>query len=330
GLTAIYLLTGKHPQELEADPRTGEIVWHQHALSISPTLAGVLNRAIAYHPRDRFPTAREMLSALQFGSASVPPTVAYQQPLVATVPPPAPSQDTVAVSTGSTSQPPEPASKPKGIFLGSLIVGGLIGASIIIGFALNRSPQLVQPVTQPNNSLQEPATNQNEVPNVTPTVNSPIARITEPAPNPIEPEEVTRPINPPPSPTVPPQPSPSPSPPVIQPEVLRPSPAESVENYYININQGQYENAWNQLAPSLQSNKRLHPDGYLSYIEWWGGKVESVNVEQVNVLEATTETATVSAKFQYLMKNGRRVPGSVNFFLLWDGENSKWVVSQVK
>jgi serine/threonine protein kinase, bacterial len=334
GLTAIYLLTGKQPQELESDSQTGEIVWRQYARQINPILAGVLDQAIAYHPRDRFPTAKEMLSALQFASSSVPPTIPYQQPLVATAPatapPPVPSQYTVAVSPGSTGLPPEPVSKPKGIFLGSLIVGGLIGASILIGFAMNRPPQSVQPVTQPSNSFKEPATNQSEVPNVTPPVNSPIARITEPSPNPIEPEEVTQPVNPSPPKTVPPQPPVYQPPAVIQPETLRPSPAESVENYYININQGHYETAWNQLAPSLQSNQRLHPDGYLSYIDWWGGKVESVNVEQVSLLEASEETATVNAKFQYLMKNGRRVPGSVNFFLLWDAENSRWVVSQVK
>ena len=67
GLTAIYLLTGKQPQELETDPRTGEIIWHRHALSVSPTLAAVIDRAIAYHPRERYATAREMLEALQFG-----------------------------------------------------------------------------------------------------------------------------------------------------------------------------------------------------------------------------------------------------------------------
>ncbi|MEA5582044.1 protein kinase [Nodularia harveyana UHCC-0300] len=322
GLTAIYLLTGKQPQELESDSQTGEIVWRQYASQINPTLAAVIDRAIAYHPRDRFPTAKEMLNALQLASSSIPPTVPYQHPIASTIPPSASSQSTVAVSPGSTSQPPQPANGQKGIFLGSLIVGGLIGGSIIIGFALNKPPQ---PVTQSTDSFQESAINRNEVPNVTPPVNSPIARITEPSPNPIEQEEVTQPLNPPPSLTVTPSPSP-----VIQPVIDRPSPAASVQNYYANINQGEYETAWNQLAPNLQSNQRLHPDGYLSYIDWWGEKVARVNVEQVSLLQASTDTATVNARFQYLMKNGKQVPGSVTFYLLWDGENRRWVVSQVK
>ncbi|MCG6133512.1 MAG: protein kinase [Nostoc sp. LLA-1] len=323
GLTAIYLLTGKQPQELEADARTGEVVWHQHALSISPTLAGVLDRAIAYHPRDRFATAREILEALQLGSVSIPPTVAYQHPQVvtATSPAPAPCLNTVAVSPGSASQPPTPnqASGQKGIFLGSLIVGGLIGASIIIGFALNKPPQPLQAV----DSRNEPS-------NVIPSANSPIAQTPEPSPNDIQPQEVIQPINSPPPAIIPNQTPSSGPPPAKTPEVNRPSPAQAVQNYYLNINQGQYQTAWNQLAPNLQSNTRLHPDGYLSYIDWWEGKVESVNVEQVNLVQASTETATVNAKFQYLMKNGKQVPGSVNFSLLWDAENSRWVVSAVK
>jgi serine/threonine-protein kinase len=47
GLTAIYLLTNKQPQQLETDSRSGEIVWRSLALNVSPTLAGVIDRAIA-------------------------------------------------------------------------------------------------------------------------------------------------------------------------------------------------------------------------------------------------------------------------------------------
>lgn len=94
GLTAIYLLTGLQPQELETDQRTGEIIWHRHALSVSPTLAAVIDRAIAYHPRERYATAREMLEALQ-GQATIPPTVPYAQPPVAKTLQVAPPQYTI-------------------------------------------------------------------------------------------------------------------------------------------------------------------------------------------------------------------------------------------
>jgi len=65
GLTAIFLLTGKAPHELETDPRNGEIIWQEHAQNLDPELAEVVNKAIRFHPRDRFSTAQEMFNALQ-------------------------------------------------------------------------------------------------------------------------------------------------------------------------------------------------------------------------------------------------------------------------
>ena len=65
GLTAIFLLTGKSPHELETDPRNGEIIWQEHAFNLDPELAAVIDRAIRFHPRDRFASAREMFEALK-------------------------------------------------------------------------------------------------------------------------------------------------------------------------------------------------------------------------------------------------------------------------
>ena len=78
GLTAIFLLTGKTPQYLETDSRTGEILWRQEAENVNPNLAMVIDRAIRFHPRDRFATAREMLAALAEISPdlSTQPTIA--------------------------------------------------------------------------------------------------------------------------------------------------------------------------------------------------------------------------------------------------------------
>lgn len=63
-VTAIYMLTGKQPQALPTNPRTGELDWRSEAPHLSPALAEILDRAIQYHPRDRFATAQEMLDAL--------------------------------------------------------------------------------------------------------------------------------------------------------------------------------------------------------------------------------------------------------------------------
>jgi len=64
GLTMIYLLTGKIPQELPTDPRTGDILWQQYAPNVNPTLVAVLNKAIQPHINGRYITAKEMLAAL--------------------------------------------------------------------------------------------------------------------------------------------------------------------------------------------------------------------------------------------------------------------------
>lgn len=64
-LTAIYLLTGKSPQNLQTDSRNGEILWREAAPDIHSNLATVLDKAIRFHPKDRFSTAKEMLEALQ-------------------------------------------------------------------------------------------------------------------------------------------------------------------------------------------------------------------------------------------------------------------------
>ena len=67
GLTMIFLLTGKAPHELETDPRNGEIIWLEHAPHLDPHLRQIIDRAIRFHPRDRFSTAKEMLDVLLDG-----------------------------------------------------------------------------------------------------------------------------------------------------------------------------------------------------------------------------------------------------------------------
>lgn len=57
-LTIIYALTGKLPQELESNPHTGEIVWQEHAKHLDPNLIAVLDKAISWHPRERYPESQ--------------------------------------------------------------------------------------------------------------------------------------------------------------------------------------------------------------------------------------------------------------------------------
>ena len=63
GLTVIFLLTGKVPQEI-TNQATGAISWMERASGVSPQFAAILNRAIEPDARVRFRSAREMLDVL--------------------------------------------------------------------------------------------------------------------------------------------------------------------------------------------------------------------------------------------------------------------------
>ncbi|RMF26507.1 MAG: hypothetical protein D6756_03575, partial [Cyanobacteria bacterium J083] len=65
GLTAIYLLTGKMPQELPTDPLTGKIFWREEVKDIEPNLANVLDQVINPQASSRFMTAEAMKKAIQ-------------------------------------------------------------------------------------------------------------------------------------------------------------------------------------------------------------------------------------------------------------------------
>ncbi|MFN6476147.1 protein kinase domain-containing protein [Nostoc sp. DedQUE07] len=167
GMTVIYLLTGKQAQHLETDSQTGEIVWRQYASHVSPLMARVIDRAIAYHPRDRYPTARAMLDSLQSIANPIPPTQPLlTQPTVVSAPPP---------QTAPVKPQPSPQSShsQNNILIGSLIAGGLIGASVIISQVLSKSSQptadkTVLPSETPSN-ITSPVI---ETPTFTPTTPS--------------------------------------------------------------------------------------------------------------------------------------------------------------
>ena len=87
GLTAIFLLTGKTPQALTSDPNTGEILWRKDAPGLHSNLAAVIDRAVRFHPRDRFTSAQEMLTDLP-GSAGREKTPVVVPPDTKILPPP--------------------------------------------------------------------------------------------------------------------------------------------------------------------------------------------------------------------------------------------------
>jgi serine/threonine-protein kinase len=141
GLTAIYLLTGKMPQEFPNDPTTGEIIWDREAVSSS--LADALDRAVRSHPRDRFPTAKAMLEVLD--RSSLPPTqqVENYNPTLPT-PQEYRSQPTIPIQISTQKDWQKPA-----------IIGGLIGILVVGGLAVSQNliaPNASNPTPSPVNS----------------------------------------------------------------------------------------------------------------------------------------------------------------------------------
>jgi serine/threonine-protein kinase len=311
GLTAIYLLTGRIPQEIETDPGTGEILWRRYALSVTPTFAAILDKAIQSHPRDRYSTAREMLEALQTGTAPSSPTIYSSQPTEASHPPRRELPHTVPIGT-----PPQlPGSGQTGILLGSLIAGGLIGASVIVGLALTKSPQ----ASIEQSLAQAPSS---PTPSNSPTVTPPNVptQSQSPAQSPV-------------------QPAPPQFPAIFQssleptftapPPVTRPSPAQAVQNYYSAINNGQYQSAWNQLSIGLQTDDKLHPQSYNSYKNFWQ-TIRQVTVEEATPLEASPEVARVLTRLKFVPKVGQESHELLRIKLVWDATKGEWLYDDAK
>ncbi|WP_416350885.1 protein kinase domain-containing protein [Rivularia sp. UHCC 0363] len=146
GLTAIYLLTGKIPQELSSSPSTSEIIWQNYIANITPDFAAVLDKAIKFHPKERFSTATEMLKALQMvGVTSLPPTV----PQLSTTS----IKKKILPETVISIPSPRIQSQPSTMILSggmkdwqkATIIGCAIGLSVVGGMAIiNKQPSAIQ------------------------------------------------------------------------------------------------------------------------------------------------------------------------------------------
>ena len=64
GMSAIYMLTGKIPQELTTDPQTGALSWREYASGVSTGFANFLDCATHVSPQSRFATVQDMKSVL--------------------------------------------------------------------------------------------------------------------------------------------------------------------------------------------------------------------------------------------------------------------------
>jgi serine/threonine-protein kinase len=111
-------------------------------------------------------------------------------------------------------------------------------------------------------------------------------------------------------------------------DISRPSPEQVVREQYSNINNRQYQAAWNKLSSSFQNNKTVFRDGYRSYVEWWE-TVSQVNLEEVTNVEVRNDTATVNIRLQY-SKSGKVASESRRLLLVWDAASASWLIDNTK
>ena len=158
GLTAIFLLSGKSPQDLEADPRTGEIIWQKHIPNLDPKLAAILDKAIRFHPRDRFSSAREMLAALESSS----PVTKLTGVTMRVAPENIPSQPGYVSQSGKhhTVVYDDPNPKQSNwfvkIFLFLFIATGLSIGAFAAGFSLLSNWWNSRPLPSPQVKIEQP------------------------------------------------------------------------------------------------------------------------------------------------------------------------------
>ncbi|MBK1987999.1 protein kinase [Sphaerospermopsis aphanizomenoides BCCUSP55] len=175
GLTAIYLLTGKQPQELETHPQTGQILWQQYATGISPEMVQILTQAIEPRPSDRYTTASKMLYALKSGynSGNTNYISSHSPATSATVslsPPPPTSYPNQPISSPAKTPVIREINNSPNWQKPAFIVGGLVMG--ILGAVTLSNPQQQSSAPIATNST---VTNQTETPTVLPT-NSPITQ----------------------------------------------------------------------------------------------------------------------------------------------------------
>lgn len=129
GLTAIYLLTGKFPDQFETDSATGRLQWKQDCQHLSAPFRSLLDQLVKPHPKHRFATVAAMRTALQ--SVAQANTVLSHPSAEDEVAPAAPESPPVEAVVAVQPQIQPPKSRLKWIGLG---VGGVAIASTSLFF----------------------------------------------------------------------------------------------------------------------------------------------------------------------------------------------------
>lgn len=101
----------------------------------------------------------------------------------------------------------------------------------------------------------------------------------------------------------------------------RPSPTQFVENYYINLDRGNYQTTWNQLSSSFQRQG----GGYSEYVKWWDS-VREIRIGQIRLIEQDSDEALVYAELTYVTNTGTYYEDTkTRIYLTWDFQSKTWL-----
>lgn len=101
----------------------------------------------------------------------------------------------------------------------------------------------------------------------------------------------------------------------------RPLPTQFVEDYYQNLNYGNYQTAWNQLSTSFQQQG----GGYSEYVTWWNS-VREIRIGQIELIEQDSNKASVYAELTYVTNTGTDYEDTkTRIYLTWDFQSNTWL-----
>jgi serine/threonine protein kinase, bacterial len=106
-------------------------------------------------------------------------------------------------------------------------------------------------------------------------------------------------------------------------------PTTAVTAYYASLTDRDYQKAWNQLPKELQDDTKVHPEGYISFENWWKS-IDRIELRDVKIVNQTANSAEAIASTVYRMKNGSSQQFSIRYSLVWNASTQSWDIAKVR
>ncbi len=103
------------------------------------------------------------------------------------------------------------------------------------------------------------------------------------------------------------------------------SPKDFVENYFSDIQNGEYQKAYDSLSTKFQKKSGY----YKGFRKWWAKDVEQVHIEYVKVISKNASSAKVEVHLRFFMRSTQKnIFNKIILSLIWDSQNDKWLIDK--